>query len=71
MIETFRRCGVPGCVVNVWGPTGAEINCKAHGGNRQDFPEVLEADEWGEPITNSAAAGVPSTSAARHPSEAS
>lgn len=58
-MEAFRLCPVPGCVVNVWGPTNIENPCRSHGGNRLNHPEVLEDDCWGEPITVSAAAGIP------------
>ena len=47
-VEAFRLCPVPGCTVNVWGSTRTDNYCKAHGGNRLDFPEV-DDDEWGDP----------------------
>lgn len=68
-LYVWCRCPIPGCAVQVYGIRGLAPHCRAHGGSEP--VEVLEADEWGEPITNPAAAGVPSTSAARHPSEAS
>lgn len=57
-VEAFAKCPVPGCTVSVWGPTNTENACRAHGGNRLNFPEVND-DEWGEPNHIQAAAGGP------------
>lgn len=45
----FRKCPISGCIVDVYGPTsGDPSHCATHGGD-PSFPQVPEADEWGEP----------------------
>ena len=49
-VEAFRRCPSNGCTAHVWGSTRTDNYCKAHGGNRFDFPEI-DDDEYGLPRT--------------------
>ena len=57
-VEGFALCPALGCTVSVWGATRSENYCKAHGGNRLDFPEI-DDDEYGLPRTASSGGLLP------------
>ena len=57
-VEGFALCPALGCTVSVWGATRSENYCKAHGGNRFDFPEIDDT-EWGEPRSTTPATAAP------------
>ena len=57
-VEAFRRCPANGCTAHVWGSTSSANYCKAHGGNRFDFPEI-DDDEFVLPRTASSGGLLP------------
>jgi len=54
--ESFRKCPMTGCPVNVWGPINTENYCREHGG--APFFQVDDA-EYGTPRTAAQAGPLP------------
>lgn len=51
-VESFRKCPMTGCPVNVWGPLLTDNYCRAHGGTP---PIETHDDEYGNPVMASEA----------------
>lgn len=62
-LDTFIRCGTPGCDVMVYAPRGSQPHCRNHGS--ASLYEYRQSDEWGNPRSD----GRVLPPAARAPSE--